>query len=264
MDLDGSIYEGHSGNYIDQEILINGAFDKPILFFLRDVMQSAYGNQGIFLDVGANTGQHSIFMARYAKQVHAVEPWEPVLKRLRRHVEINRLQNVIVHPFGLGSEYSKQPFFRPPETNHGTGSFVKEFWDANSAAGALEIRAGDDVFEQVGVARIGLIKMDIEGYEKPALIGLQRTLRQNRPVVEFELTTNPKTDVSVKSYEELVALFPNDYDFLTFSRDSDAKTGRYQLVPAKEHLRFDRWEQRDIVAYPAERKASIPLHGPKH
>ena len=263
IDLYGAIYEGNTGNYIDREIFHNGAFEKPILFFLRDVMQFAYGNQGIFLDVGANTGQHSIFMSRYAKQVHAVEPWEAVLKRLRRHIEINRLQNVIVHPFGLGSENSKQPFFRPPETNLGTGSFVKEFWDANSAEGVLEIRAGDDVFEKAGVAHVGLIKMDIEGYEKPALKGLQRTLQRDRPVVEVELTTNPKSEVSVKSYEELVSLFPNDYDFLTFSRDSDVTTGRYNLVPAKEHLKFDRWGQHDIVAYPFERKAFIPLQGPK-
>lgn len=257
------MYEGNTGNYIDQEIFLNGAFEKPILFFLRDVMQSAYGNQGIFLDVGANTGQHTIFMSRFAKQVHAVEPWQPVLKRLRRHIEINRLQNVIVYPFGLGSENSKQPFFRPPERNHGTGSFVKEFWDANSAGGVLEIRAGDDVFKKAGVGQIGLIKMDIEGYEKLALKGLQRTLRRDRPVVEFELTTNPKTDVSVKSHEELLALFPNGYDFLTFSLDSDVITGRYNLVPAKGHLNFDRWQQHDLVAYPIELKASIPLRGPR-
>ena len=263
VDFYGAIYEGNTGNYIDRKIFEDGAFEKPILFFLRDVMQSVYGNQGVFLDVGANTGQHSIFMSRYAKQVHAVEPWAEVLKRLRRNIEINRLQNVIVYPFGLGRENSKQPFFRPPEKNLGTGSFDKEFWDANSAEGALEIRAGDDAFEKVGVAHFGLIKMDIEGYEKLALIGLQRTLRRDRPVVEFELTTNPKSEVSVKSWEELVALFPDDYDFLIFSRDSDAATGRYDLVSAKEHLEFDRLGQRDVVAYPTERKASIPLQGPQ-
>jgi len=257
VDLNGVRYEGNTANYIDKNIFYYGAYEKPVLFFLRDIMNSAYSDQGVFLDIGANTGQHSLFMSRHAKEIHAFEPWAPVLIKLRRHIEINRLKNVVVHPFGLGDENSKKPFYGPPDNNLATGSFVKEFAATNSPEGILEIRNGDEVLEKSGVISVALIKMDIEGYEKPALMGLKRTLRKHRPIVEFELTTDPKSPVSVKSHEELIALFPENYEFLTFSEHSNPTTGVYVLEPIAGVLRFDKIEQHDIVAYPIEKKKFI-------
>jgi hypothetical protein len=74
-DINGARYEGNTGNYIDRHILFYGAFEKPILYFLRDTMKSVYSNQGTLLDIGANTGQHSLFVSRYAKEIHAFEPY---------------------------------------------------------------------------------------------------------------------------------------------------------------------------------------------
>jgi|SRR5688572_3855008 FkbM family methyltransferase len=263
VDLNGLRYEGNTAYNVDKIILYHGAFEKPVLFFLRDIMTSAYSEQGVFLDIGANTGQHTLFMSRHAKEIHAFEPWEPVLKRLRRHIEINRLKNIVIHPFGLGNENSKQPFYRPPDENLGMGSFVKEFSSTNSPEGNLEIRIGDEVLEKAGVSSVSLIKMDIEGYEKLALKGLERTLRRHRPIVEFELSADPKSPVSVKSHEELRSLFPENYEFLTFAERSDHLTGAYVLEPITGSLRFDRFEQHDIVAYPIEMKKFIALRGAK-
>ena len=256
-DLNGVRYEGNTGNYIDMNIFLYGAFEKPVLFFLRDIMTSAYSNQGIFLDIGANTGQHSLFMSRHVKEIHAFEPWEPVLKRLRRHVEINALSNVVIHGFGLGDKNSKQQFYRPPDSNLGTGSFVKEFASTNSPDSILEIRVGDEVLETAGVGSVALIKMDIEGYEKLALKGLERTLRRYRPIIEFELSTDPQSPVSVKSYEELRSLFPEKYEFMTFAEHSNPNTGAYILQPIAGLLKFDKFDQHDIVAYPIEKKTFI-------
>ncbi len=161
-------YQGNTGNYIDSHIFFYGAFEKPILFFLRDIMKSAYSNQGVFLDIGANTGQHSLFMSRYSKEIHAFEPWQPVIRRFQRMVEINQIKNIVIHPFGLGDENSKKPFFKPPDHNLATGSFVKGFIENNSYEGELEVQSGDDALAKAGVTSVALIKMDIEGYEKPS------------------------------------------------------------------------------------------------
>ena len=40
VDFFGMIYEGRSGNFLDDDILYNGAQEKYILFFLRDVADS--------------------------------------------------------------------------------------------------------------------------------------------------------------------------------------------------------------------------------
>ena len=262
-DLYGSRYRGNTANYVDRHIFFYGAFEKPILFFLRDVMSSAYSNRGVFLDIGANTGQHSLFMSKHATEIHAFEPWEPVLKRFKRMVEINKLTNIVIHPFGFGYVNSKKPFFKPPDNNLGMGSFVSNFSEHNSYEGELEIQIGDDALKRAGLASVAVIKMDIEGYEKPALKGLRQTLLTSRPIVEFELSIDPKSPVSIKSKDELTSLFPDKYEFLVFSEKNNAWTGEYFLQPITDVLQFDRPQQYDVVAYPLERKKNIPLIGPR-
>jgi FkbM family methyltransferase len=263
VDLNGVRYEGNTGNFIDTHIFFYGAYEKSILFFLRDTMASAYGSQGIFLDIGANTGQHSLFMSRHATQIHAFEPWEPVVKRFRSAVEKNGLKNIVIHPFGLGSENSRKPFYKPPESNLVTGSFVENFQEHNSYEGELEIQIGDDALKKNGVKSVALVKMDIEGYEKLALMGLRKTLSEHRPIVEFELTIDPKNAVSIKSKTELTDLFPANYEFLVISRMRDPSTGLYFLQPIAEIVRFDVPEQHDVVAFPTEKKDKLPLKGPR-
>ncbi|MGZ8479325.1 MAG: hypothetical protein ACXW6K_14985, partial [Candidatus Binatia bacterium] len=63
--------------------------------------------------------------------------------------------------------------------------------------------------------------------------------------------------VSVKSPEELRSLFPENYDFLTFAAHSNPTTGVYVLEPIAGLLRFDKFQQHDIVAYPIEKKNFI-------
>ncbi len=105
--------------------------------------------------------------------------------------------------------------------------------------------------------------MDIEGYEKLALKGLRNTMNKHRPILVFELTTDPKSSVSIKSKEELTALFPEKYEFLVISEKSDPATGAYFLETSDGIVRFDQHQQHDLVAYPVERKKSISLQGPK-
>lgn len=262
-DIDGVKYAGNTGNYVDNQIFFDGAFEKPNLFLLRDLMRSVFAGQGTFIDIGANTGQHSMMISRYSKEVHAFEPWEPVLKRFRQMVERNGIKNISIHAYGLGDENSKKPFFKPPESNFGTGSFVEGFKSDNSPEGELEIAKGDDAFARERITSVSVIKMDIEGYEKPALRGLRLTLIKHRPILVFEVTTNPRSSVSIKSKEELVGLFPEKYEFLVISGKSDPMTGVYFLEPIDGIVRFDQTEQHDLVAYPIERKNSVSLQGPK-
>ena len=258
-DFFGMRYEGNSGNYIDRRIFYVGAYEKPMLFLLRDIMGTAFANQGVFIDVGANTGQHSLFMSQYSKEVHAFEPYEPVLKRFRKMIDINQIRNIVIHPVGLGHEAAKLPFYKPPDTNLGTGSFVAGFKPDNTYGGELDIRVGDEALASANVGSVALIKIDIEGYEKYALRGLNRTLEGFRPFVVFELTSNPTSPVSIKSKRELVALFPDSYEFLVIEEDRGMITGEYWFSDLDGQVHFDQLAQNDVLAYPVEKKKYLRM-----
>jgi FkbM family methyltransferase len=255
-DVFGMIYEGRvgKGDVVDEMVLAQGSYETHVLFFLRDTMSKLNPREGVFLDVGANSGQHSMFMSRYAKAVHAFEPFPPVLARFRRMLEINKIANVTVHPVGLGREAARLPF-NDQELSFSPGS-PGQASDKASARMELEIVPGDAALKQARVARIDLVKMDIEGFEKQALLGLAETLRRDRPVVVFELTIDPERPGLFSSAAELRNVFPKDYDFLVFSQ-WDFYTGFYELADLTSMARFDGRSTYNALAYPKEKKDRI-------
>ena len=116
-------------------------------------------------------------------------------------------------------------FYKPPETNEGTGSFVEGFKAYNKPYKSLQIVVGDRLLKETGVASVALIKIDIEGYEKLALQGLIETLAVNRAIVVCEITIDPGKSIGFRSKEELRAAFPKDCAFLVFAEPYDNYRG---------------------------------------
>lgn len=258
-DFYGMRYEGNVKNGIDREVLFLGAYEKPVLYFMRDVMKLIYSNQGVFLDIGANVGQHSLFMSRYVKEVHAFEPYELVLERFRRMKEINGVKNITIHPIGLGNENKKLLFYEPPETNLGQGSFLKDFSSQNTSSKELEIVVGDEILERINIiSSVNVIKLDVEGYEKPVLQGLIRTLTTSRSLVVFEIHITSSNSFGFKNEAELRNIFPKDYEFLMFDQFCDPYTGFYQLTEFNREVRFDVPSRCRVVAYPTEKRSQVP------
>ena len=71
-DFFGLCYEGNLNNSIEFNIFYYGAYEKPLLFFLREALLSLPEESRIFCDVGANVGQHSLFMlASPPRSIHS-------------------------------------------------------------------------------------------------------------------------------------------------------------------------------------------------
>jgi FkbM family methyltransferase len=258
-DLYGVRYLGRADNVIDIDIIRLGAYEKPGLFFARDALKSVAAEGGVFVDVGANTGMYSLFMSQYAKTVHAVEPYERVLKRFRRMIEVNAIDNIVVHAVGLGEKRQALSFFEPPNGNLGKGSFVENFNKRRASPHQIkfEVIPGDEIFAGKDPVPIDLIKIDVEGFEKSVLRGLKKTLRSNRPVVMVELTLEERLEQRFRSKEEFLAAFPPDYLFMIQDEErSHPGTGRYLLVPFDFDFTLNRQVQ--AVAFPAEKRRLIP------
>lgn len=266
-DFFGIRYQGNLNNNIDFNIYFYGAFEKPLLYFLRDAHAALGRNDSVFVDVGANIGQHSLFMSRHAGHVHSFEPFDKVRARLQSQINNNQLANIRVHPLGLSNENARLPFFAPTGSNEGIGSFdASTTSKGNVSIGELELVRGDDYFPQAGIVRVDMMKMDVEGFEKFALQGLRATLIRTRPLLVCEITYGK--DLSFSSMEELRAHLPPDYHLFTFdkrkqdgskARRRDARsrhTGEYRLIPFTALLASG---QDDVIACPAELTSKLPL-----
>jgi len=206
VDFFGWRYTGDLGRFVDWTIYFYGAYELGILKLLAVAAQQA-GEGAVFLDVGANVGQHSLFMSRHAAQIHAFEPWLAVRDRLLSLLAGNGVNNVHVHDFALGDSDQVLPFYAPAGANLGTGSFYPDV-NHNQSAGSLRVRSGDAVIEELGLARVDVVKIDTEGFEAHVLSGLRRTLALHGPIVVVEIALSVQDNIDVPS------LFPADWQIM--------------------------------------------------
>ena len=261
----GFQYRGTTGNMIDDSVLLFGAWEKHILFFIEDYAKATGTQDTAFVDVGANTGQYTLFMASRAKEVHAVEPYPPVIRKLHANVALSKFTNVTVHELGLGVKEGVMPFLAPVGTNHGIGTFHEDpaLKGQLKPGGNIRIAAGDDILKNV--ARIGSMKIDIEGFEESALKGLRQTLEKHRPMMVLEVSAPPGGTIA--SFDHLKSLFPANYTFFVLpENDHNTKflTGRYEVddfapVAAGYFKNGGHW---NVVAVADENAAKTPRRKP--
>ncbi|ETR74628.1 MAG: Methyltransferase FkbM [Candidatus Magnetoglobus multicellularis str. Araruama] len=213
IDFFGMKYSGNINNVIDFHCFFYGAFEKGQLFFWRDIAESLFKNKGTFVDIGANVGQHSIYMSKKASIVHAFEPYEVVCKKITEKIQLNGLTNIVVHNVGIGDKDALMPFHKPTGNNLGVGTFVGQHdYSETTSDYQLPVVSGDDYFKGIISQEVNMIKIDVEGFEKHVIIGLNKTITEHRPIIVFELGLG--LDCSFSSNSELIDSFPSDYLFL--------------------------------------------------
>jgi FkbM family methyltransferase len=242
----GLTFSGNIVNYIDRLIYFCGAHEKYMLHFLRDYLRRlSPEGKTLFIDVGANAGNHTMYLSRFVDEVHAFEPYPRVRDQLERNLAQNGIKNVRVHPFGLSDKEGTLPFYAAPDSNLGAASFFADHKQDNYYLGDMQLKRGDEVLKHFKGRAVAL-KADIEGFEKFALGGLRETLVRDRPLIIIEVSS--KTRETLGSEAALRALFPPEYELYYFAKgkfDSGAyklARYRYELTPKIQ----------DVIACPKE------------
>jgi FkbM family methyltransferase len=202
-DFFGLKYRGNFNTFIDWSAYFYGAYEKYLLFLMRDIVKEKHNP--IFIDIGANVGHHSLFMSKFCQEVHAFEPYDRVKVILMSKLSLNKCSNVIVHNFGLGAKNEFLDFYAPVGRNIGTGSFMAEHAQNNNIKiGKLEIVQGDSYISKLNLKKIDLIKIDVEGFEKYVLLGLMDTLKKYRPFVVMEYSGVTRNDLTIQELREIL------------------------------------------------------------
>jgi FkbM family methyltransferase len=145
----------------------------------RQILQRRLKAGDRFVDVGANVGAYSLWVAKIIGPEGAgiaIEPQPNVLARLRANMALNPQFNVTIFPCGAGpSETTMQ--LSIGSTNEGGASL------ATSEGGGLSVdiavRPLLAMVSEVGFERIDALKIDIEGFEDQALLPFFDTAAQS-------------------------------------------------------------------------------------
>lgn len=184
------------------------------------------------LDIGANIGMTTLYFAQAANHVFSFEPDPKTFNYLLNNLENNKVGNVSTFNAGIGKRKSKSIIVRPPYNP--SSNFIKSNF-VNPHSEYLEERIiliGLDRFvRNQGLRNIGLIKIDVEGYELQVLGGGGGTLRNNRPMVILEMNSfclNVLNCIPLPMFvKKLRSIFPflfaiDDRNFLDLHSDNDA------------------------------------------
>jgi FkbM family methyltransferase len=129
----------------------------------------------VFIDGGAYNGDTAIALLPYKpKAIWCFEPDELNLGLLNETITRNGLEST-VFPFSVGIGEKN---FRASFNHLGVmGSKIEESGDAS-----IEVRTIDSIVGERD-EKVGLLKLDIEGYELEALRGANSTIKRHRPLL---------------------------------------------------------------------------------
>jgi FkbM family methyltransferase len=137
----------------------------------------------IFLDIGAHVGTYSLGMASACAGVHSFECCPKTYNFLSANIALRELDYTITtHRTALGNRIGTTDYyFRSPLDGGGNSCLDL------STLGCKKIQVPLTTLDSFGLENIGLIKIDVEGFEKNVLEGAQETLRRsNYPLLLFE------------------------------------------------------------------------------
>lgn len=143
------------------------------------------------IDIGANIGVMTYYFAKKfpGATIHSFEPIPVNGNNILRIVHKFKLNNVHLYNYALGNENGTIEMIMPKRTGvlfHGLSHVVKGKSIEKGITLNAEIKRLDDLnrFLQIPVSAI---KLDVENYEYEVLLGAEKIIDKNRPLVYCEL-----------------------------------------------------------------------------
>lgn len=154
----------------------------------------------VVIDAGANVGALTIPLAKRVGRtgrVHAFEPQRFVHQLLCANVALNQLTNVHAHHAALGGQAGT---IEVPALDYGAAG--------NYGGLALDLGVpGEPValvtIDSLKLARLALLKADVEGMEMAVLTGARETISRCRPVLYLEVDRAERNAALLRLLEEM-------------------------------------------------------------
>ena len=166
------------GNTIESNILFSSKTrEKSELEFIKKFVDS----NTLFLDIGANFGYYSLFVASFgARKCIGFEPNPVLIERMNENIKLNKLTDkIVVAPFALG-EKSKIVDLHISKFGLGSSSIIKN----TSSLETIKVNQKPlkTALKELNEIKADIVKIDIEGFEDKVLFPYLSVLeKDNRP-----------------------------------------------------------------------------------
>ncbi len=164
-----------------------GTYEPEILELIRQTLASRHG---LFVDVGANTGQTLLALLSVDPECSylGIEPQVEACAEVVRLITQNDLDRHAVLPIALSDTtgFAELSFGYESDVR---ASIVGDFRPASALPlkRVVPTMTGDDLISSRKEEQIAFIKVDVEGAEYEVLSGFRKTIAEHQPVLTFEV-----------------------------------------------------------------------------
>jgi FkbM family methyltransferase len=169
-----------SNDYIGQSTVVHGFYEIDLLSNLLFILK-VNSISGIYIDVGANIGNHAVFFSPHFDKVIAFEP-HPISFQFLKLNAILSPNKIDAYQIAL-SDHSGTVCLRSVAFNLGKTTISNT---RNLDSEPIEALRFDE-FTFKGTP--GLIKIDVEGHELKVVEGMVQLLAKHSPLLAIEMTT---------------------------------------------------------------------------
>jgi FkbM family methyltransferase len=216
--LGGTSVDVTLGNDNSLCLYVCGSFEPNEFAFLDRVLKPGM----VFVDVGANDGYYTLFAARRVGpggRVVAVEPSSRERAHLERNLSRNGLDTVHVVAAALGAREGTVDLHlaHGVHAGHNTlGDFAHDDVVRTSSE-RVPLEALDTLVARLGLTRVDMVKVDVEGGEADVVAGARKVLTTMRPLLLMELNDRALRAQGESAERLLRMLQELNYDVLSFS-----------------------------------------------
>ena len=157
---------------ITKEIDIHGIYEKDEINFLSSIIK----RNSIIIDIGANIGNHSIAFSKMANKVYSFEAHPQTFEILK--INCCDYRKIKIYNIGISNKKGFL-FFKKAKTYNVGGKKLTKTGTIKSKINKL-----DNLIKLK--KKIELIKIDIEGHEYKALLGMKKLLENNNSKIYIE------------------------------------------------------------------------------
>jgi FkbM family methyltransferase len=230
------------GNDLSRPVFIGGCIDPNEFAFLDSVLRDGM----VFVDAGANEGLYSLFASRCvgpSGRVVSFEPSQREFHRLSCNIQLNGLENVHAVQTALAETPGDLELSVADPSHAGQNTLGKFIYQVPLLrTERVSAQTLDGFAAESGLARLDVLKLDVEGAERRVLDGSRTVLRQMRPVILFEASDAALKEQGSSLPDLLEFLRSQEYRFYAPGH----RTG--VPIPADGDTRSD-----NMIAVPIER-----------
>ena len=170
-------FQYYEGDFIGTSLEVYGEYQQPEIDFLSQTITGQ-----VVWDVGANIGVHTTAFASLAKEVHSFEPFPAHFRLLENNT--CDLDNVFVYNLAVGNS-DQQLMMEDLEELQESRNYGTVRVSDTGTIPVTQVRLDD-----MELPPPRLIKIDVEGYEYQALLGMEKIITEFQPHLNIEAMEN--------------------------------------------------------------------------